>query len=313
MDTVVVVIVLITLLVLFGGAAWFFVRETGVENAKLWLTSPRQVRQIVMPFRTTASTDPADERVAGPESVPPSQQAMERQLMLADTRLRELAEELRGDLSRAAGLSREFDTRLTRLEEEIAAARSLPETVDRTVHEVETRTIRKISKLRTRLDTVRLAETTHGTRRSEAISELYSRLARTDAALATVVNPMLLPGEPLRVPETLFDDTLVWENWADVGERAYEFGEAFNQNRLLLAEDTAARIEEFIRTLREALTDSIYPVVRHNAPTPAQKAQLRSGLVRAVESIAPIRRELEEAYRAATADTGPDDDDEDDD
>lgn len=52
MDTVVVIIVLITLLVLFGGAAWFFVRETGVENAKLWLTSPRQVRQIVTPFRT---------------------------------------------------------------------------------------------------------------------------------------------------------------------------------------------------------------------------------------------------------------------
>ena len=51
MDTVVVIIVLITLLVLFGGAGWFFVRETGVENAKLWLTSPRQMRQVVTPFR----------------------------------------------------------------------------------------------------------------------------------------------------------------------------------------------------------------------------------------------------------------------
>lgn len=322
MDTVVVIIVLITLLVLFGGAAWFFVRETGVENARLWLTSPRQVRQIVTPFRGSQADDLAQPDPAqAPQGIP---QGPEHRIILDDTRLRELAEELRGELTRAAGKTREFDARLTRLEGDLASAKeelaeerlmakALPETVDKTVHEVETRTSRRITRLRTQLETARKADSPYSARRCEAIAELYNRLARTDAALAAVTNPMLLPGEPLRVPDTLFDDTLEWENWADVGERAYEFGEAFNQNRLMLEPKLASDVERFISTLREALTDTIYPVVRHNAPTPAQKVQLRNGLVRVMESIAPIRRELEDAYRAATAAQLPDDDDEDED
>jgi hypothetical protein len=310
MDTVVVIIVLITLLVLFGGAAWFFVRETGVENAKLWLTSPRQMRQIVTPFRGDApSAAPKDEHLNPTEPLPREREAG---LVLDDSRLRELAEELRGELTRAAGRTRDFDARLTRIEEEALAAKSLPETIDRSVNEVEIRTKTRISKLRRELHTVRKAETPYATRRSEALASLYTRLARADAALAAVVNPMLLPGEPLRVPDVLFDDTLEWENWADVGERAYEFGEVFNQNRLLLEPELASRVEEFISTLREALTDTIYPIVRLPSPTVAQKAQLRAGLEKVIGSIAPLRREVEDAYRATSAAPMPVSDDEDD-
>ena len=330
MDTVVVIIVLITLLVLFGGAGWFFVRETGVENAKLWLTSPRQVRQVVAPFRqgsaeeqetatldaatTTAPTLPVA-RGRTHQPAPPA---------LDDVRLRELAEELRGELTRATGLTRDFDARLTRMEEEVTVARTLPETLNQTVdsrvrdvdsrvRDVDLKVRKRYSRLRSELNTIRQAETPHAARRAEALSDIYSRLARVDAALGAVVNPMLLPGEPLRVPETLFDDTLVWDNWADLGERAYEFGEIFNQTRLLLEPELADKVEAFIRTLREALTDTIYPVVRHNAPTMAQKAQLRAGLEQVVGAIAPLRRELESAFRVVSAQhlalTDADDDD----
>lgn len=327
MDTVVVIIVLITLLVLFGGAGWFFVRETGVENAKLWLTSPRQVRQITRPFGgrdgdpeagpiDEASTTPLAQGTA-PE--PP-------RAMLDDSRLRALAEELRGELTRATGMTREFDSRLARVEQEVRETKALPETLDQTVNErvrdvdsrvrdVDLRVKKRYSKLKSELNTIRQAETPYATRRADAISDIYTRLARVDAALAAVVNPMLLPGEPMRVPETLFDDTLVWDNWADLGERAYELGEMFNGNRLLLDPELAGKVEHFLSTLREALTDTIYPVVRHNAPTTAQKAQLRAGLERVVSAIAPLRRELEDAFRLVSAQRASlvDDDDDDDD
>ena len=318
MDTVVVIIVLITLLVLFGGAGWFFVRETGVENAKLWLTSPRQVRQIVAPFRQgqgqgdeTATDEVPAERTTPLTSPYP---------MMDDTRLRALSEELRGELTRATGRTRDFDARLSRLEEELTSAKALPETLHQTVddrmRDVDLRVKKRYSRLRSELNTIRQAETPHATRRADALSDIYLRLARVDAALAAVVNPMLLPGEPLRVPDTLFDDTLVWDNWADLGERAYEFGEMFNQNRLLLDVELADKVEAFICTLREALTDTIYPVVRHHSPTTAQKAQLRTGLERVVNAISPLRRELENAFRVVSAQRlaahDADDDDDDD-
>lgn len=327
MDTIVVIIVLVTLLVLFGGAAWFFVRETGVENAKLWLTSPRQIRQAVMPFRGAQQPRPQEEQ--GAQTEPLVRQAganPDRTLVLDDSRLRQLAEELRGELTRAAGQTREFDARLTRIEGEITATTSrieeelglvkqLPETIDTSVHEAEERALRRIQKLRGQLRTVRMAESPYSSRRCDALADIYVRLARTEAALANVVNPMLLPGEPLQVPEALFDDTFEWENWADVGERAYEFGEAFNQNRLLLEPKLAAQVETFISTLRKALTDTIYPVVRHQAPSSQQKAQLRTGLEQVVRAIAPLRRTLEDAYQAISAEAlkANDDDDDDDD
>lgn len=327
MDTVVVIIVLISLLVLFGGAAWFFVRETGVENAKLWLTSPKQVRHLVTPFRDTTSVAGAEAGRDATAPMPPPQGQPGPStpgMMLDDRRLRELAEELRGELTRATGTARAFDARLTRIEEDLTQAKSLPDTLDKRVQDVDQQArqhVREVdaalrkrySKLRDEIRTVRKAESPYSTRRSDALADLYTRLARTEAALAGVVNPMLLPGEPLRVPEALFDDTFEWENWADVGERAYEFGEAFNANRLLLEPDLAMSIESFISTLRETLTDTIYPVVRHAAATTAQKAQLRAGLERVVETIRPLRRGLEEAYRSTSAALVSDADDDDED
>lgn len=322
MDTFIVLIVLITLLGLFGGAGWFFVRETGMENAKLWLTSPRQMRQVVTPFRSGGEANAQELDAAGrtmplPDAEPPVP-------ALDDRRLRELAEELRGELTRASGLTRDFDARLTRIEQDVVAAKSLPETlhqtvddrvrdVDSRVRDVDLKVRKRYSRLKSELQTIRQADTPYAERRADAISGIYTRLARVEAALAAVVNPMLLPGEPLRVPESLFDDTLVWDNWADVGERAYEFGEMFNGNRLLLDPELADTVEEFICTLREALTDTIYPVVRHNSPTSAQTAQLRNGLERVVGSLAPLRRELEDAFRVISAQYVADDDDDDDD
>lgn len=323
MDTVVVIIVLITLLVLFGGAAWFFVRETGVENAKLWLTSPKQVRQLVTPFRNGMPAAGEEASRDATEPMPQGQPAHgSAGMMLDDRRLRELAEEMRGELTRAAGMTRAFDARLTRIEEDLTQAASLPETLEKRVKDIDEQARKRVvdadavsreryAKLRAEIRTVRKAESPYAARRSEALASIYTRLARTEAALAGVVNPMLLPGEPLRVPEVLFDDTLEWENWADVGERAYEFGEAFNGNRLLLEPDLATKVETFIATLRETLTDTIYPVVRHTAPTPVQKAQLRSGLERVVESVGPLRRALEDAYRVTSAALTSDDDDDD--
>jgi hypothetical protein len=311
METVIVIIVLLTLLVLFGGAGWFFVRETGVENAKLWLTSPRQMRQVVTPFR---SGGPADaQELDAPDRTTPLLNGEPPTPALDDTRLRELAEELRGELTRASGLTRDFDARLTRIEQEVTATKALPESLDRTFKDVDLKVRKRYSKLKSELQTIRQADTPYAARRADAISGIYTRLARVEAALSAVVNPMLLPGEPLRVPESLFDDTLVWDNWADVGERAYEFGEMFNGNRLLLDPELADTVEEFICTLREALTDTIYPVVRHNSPTSAQTTQLRAGLERVVGSLAPLRRELEDAFRVISTQYLADDDDDDDD
>jgi hypothetical protein len=195
----------------------------------------------------------------------------------------------------------------------VTATKALPESLDRTFKDVDLKVRKRYSKLKSELQTIRQADTPYAARRADAISGIYTRLARVEAALSAVVNPMLLPGEPLRVPESLFDDTLVWDNWADVGERAYEFGEMFNGNRLLLDPELADKVEEFICTLREALTDTIYPVVRHNSPTSTQTAQLRAGLERVVGSIAPLRRELEDAFRVISAQYLADDDDDDDD
>jgi hypothetical protein len=130
--------------------------------------------------------------------------------------------------------------------------------------------------------------------------------------LAGVVNPILLPGEALSVPGEFFADTLVWTNWNDVGERAYAFGEVFNQTRFVLEPDVADRIERFIATFRQALTSAVYPVLQSDNRTPAQLAQMRSGLESIVAALPPLRRDLEAAYRADGAPVEPDEDDDED-
>src|SRR5699024_9429411 len=130
---------------------------------------------------------------------------------------------------------------------------------------------------------------------------LYGTLAQMEAALASVINPLLLPGEPLRVPDDLFDDTLEWQNWSEVGERAYSFGDVFNRDRIVLDPALADQIEHFLSTFREALTGVVSPVVQNSSRTSADLARLQEGLRTIVTALPPLRREIESHYRAASA------------
>lgn len=309
MDTGFVIVVLLVLAVMLGATGYFFVRETGWDNARLWLTGPRHMRRLFTPAASEETGIRATPYGGRVEPLPQEQMPMR---MLNEAALLELREELQGELNRAAGLTREFDRRLTRMEADVQAARELPRQVDQTVHEVEIRTRKSLTRIQKRLQTSRIADSPYGQRRADALAELYGHLAQVEAALAAVVNPMLLPGEPLSVPEEFFDDTLEWSNWGDVGERAYSFGDAFNQTRIVLEPALADRIEAFIATFREALTNRVYPVVQGETRSPAHLAQMRAGLTNVVETLGPLRREIEVAYRAAALALDDDDDDEDD-
>jgi hypothetical protein len=115
-----------------------------------------------------------------------------------------------------------------------------------------------------------------------------------------VVNPMLLPREPISVPETLYEDTLEWENWGDVADSAYSFGEAFSRSRVLLDPALAKQVEQFISSFREALTGTVYPIVQSPTATASQKAQMRAGIMVVVDGITPIRREFERTWLSGT-------------
>jgi hypothetical protein len=120
--------------------------------------------------------------------------------------------------------------------------------------------------------------------------------------LAAVINPALLPGEPLALPFELANDAFVWANWRDVGDRAFTFGSTFNQHRYVLDEATATAVEHFITALRQALTTAVYPNVQAPNPGVAQKTQVRAGLSQIVNELPAIRRKLEAAYRIDTLD-----------
>jgi hypothetical protein len=133
-------------------------------------------------------------------------------------------------------------------------------------------------------------------RRSEVISELYARLARLEAALATVTNPVLLPGELYAPPKELLPETLVWENWNEVGERAFALADTFSAQRLYLSEQTQADVGGFVTTLRTLLTRSVYPNLQPE-PDLAQQAALRAALDEIAAALPRVRDQLEIEYR----------------
>ncbi len=297
METFIVILVLIILFVLLGGTAWFFGKEAGPGSASAWLTGTRQFRTMVSPFssRATALT-------SRPSTV-----------MIDDSRLHELAEELRGELERTAILAEEFESRLGLVERELGHTKQLPQAIDARVQTAESDSRARIAKLRRELHQGRKADSPYHVRRNEAVSKLYQKLAQLESALGAVVNPMLLPGEPVSVPETLYGDALEWENWGDVADRAYAFGEQFSQNRFLLEPDLAERIEQFISTFRTALTGTVYPVVQTENATAQQLTQMRTGILTVVEGITPLRREFEHTWLNGTAIDRLHDEDDDDD
>ena len=143
-----------------------------------------------------------------------------------------------------------------------------------------------------RLDSPRLAE-----RRAEAVADLYGRLARFEAALAQASTPVLLPGEAYAPPAEITEDVMVWDNWKDVGDRAFALADAVNAQRLQLSSATGAELTAFITLLRGQLTRSIYPNVGE-AVTAEQRDALRAALVVLAVELPKVRRALDTEYRS---------------
>jgi hypothetical protein len=132
--------------------------------------------------------------------------------------------------------------------------------------------------------------------RPDVCSELYARTARLEAALAAVTNPVLLPGEPYAPPAELLPEALIWENWNEVGERAFALAEHFSAQRLHLSADTRAEMTRFVTTLRTLLTRSVYPNLLPD-PDRIQREALRTALEEIAAELPRMRDLLEREYR----------------
>ena len=283
METFIVILVLIILFVLLGGAAWFFGKEAGPGSGMAWLTGTRQIRGVFTslgngekPFSSTKTSSSA--------------------VMVDDPRV----DELREELGRTLAIGESLEQRLMLLEQELGHTRKLPEAIDARVQSSEADFRSRFVQIRREISQHRKADSPYSIRRNDAIRDLYQKLAQIEVALGAVVNPMLLPGEPVTVPETLYEDTLEWDHWGDVADRAFAFGEAFSKNRVLLDPELASRVEQFIASFREALTGTVYPIVQGDDATPQQRKQIRAGIVTVVEGITPIRREFEQTWLNGT-------------
>lgn len=314
MDTVLVILVMLVVIALLASIGYFFVREAGQENVQEWLTAPKQLKDSVTAFvsrpvnaRAIDGREPGVKlesgAMRGAGNRLSSSAASSVAVALDDSALRELKEELHGELRHATGLTREFDARLVRMESALTEAQKVPDEVDRALRDQDDRRQREVDRLEQELATIRLTMGAYGERRGEALADFYGHLARVEVAMAAVVNPMLLPGESLTLPPEMLQETLVWNNWSDVGERAFAFGNVFNQNRFVLEPETADRVEAFIVTLRQVLTRDVYPAVRGGNPSAAQIAQMRAGLESIVRDLPTMRRLLENAYRLTSGST----------
>lgn len=132
-------------------------------------------------------------------------------------------------------------------------------------------------------------------RRTEVSAELYAHLARLEAALATVTNPILLPGELYTPPAELLPESLVWENWNEVGERAFTLAETYSAQRLHLSAQARTDVGAFVTTLRRLLTRSVYPNLQGNADQ-VHQAGLQAALAEIADELPKIRDLLETEY-----------------
>lgn len=308
MDMFWLIVILVILIALFGVVAYLYMKEAGDKGPQLWLTGPRRIRQSMATLATLGSMTPRSRDARDTELVAEDEAAAPRQiasrnlaLALDDEAFRELREEFQHDLRQAVGRSREFDARLTRIEAGADDAPRLSTQVSEEIAGVREHYRVEIERLHVSLESVRERAGSYGERRGVALAELYGCLARVEAALAAVVNPMLLPGEPLSIPRDLPAEAMLWSTWKEVGERAYGLGNVFNENRLVLDAATGDAIAEFIATLRQGLTGSVYPNVRIAKPSADQLAQMRSGLDAIVTELPTVRRTIEDAYRNVPA------------
>jgi hypothetical protein len=195
-------------------------------------------------------------------------------------------------------IARAVDRHAAEIGQELRRARS-----DR-AHQVETEDARRDAAME-RLRADLLAALTRaagdggarpGSRRPDVSADLYARLARLEAALAAVTNPILLPGEAYAPPAEFLPEALVWENWNEVGERAFSLAEAYSSQRLHLSDETRDDIELFVTTLRTLLTRSVYPNLQIE-PDAAHQAALRAALEEIAGEIPKARQKLEREYR----------------
>lgn len=296
MEWVLLIGVLVILIGLFGYVGVLYVKEAGDKAPQLWLTGSRKIRQSL-----AQRSSPGQDTTPLPEGTPDisPRQIAPRNLALAldDEALRELREEFQHELRQAAGRSREFDARLTRIEAGADESPRLSTEISDEIAGVREQHRLEIERLQVSMELVRERAGSYGERRGQALADLYGCLARVESALAAVVNPKLLPGEALSIPRELPAEAMDWDNWEDVGERAYGLGNVFNENRLLLDGATGDAIAAFIATLRQGLTGSVYPNVRIANPSAGQLAQMHSGLEAIVAELPNVRRIIENAYR----------------
>jgi len=302
MDMFWLIVILVLLIALFAYVAYLYMKEAGEKAPQLWLTGSQKIRQSMGALdRSTQSRDTAPLPGEGASDAPRQIAPRHLALTLDDDALRQLREEFQQELRQAVGRSREFDARLTRIEASSDEAPGIPAPVAEELAGFREHQRIELERLQVSIASVRERVGSYGERRGQALAELYGCLARVEAALAAVVNPMLLPGEPLSIPRELPAEALVWDNWGDVGERAYALGNVFNENRLVLDGATGEAVAAFIAILRQGLTGSVYPNVRTAKPGADQLAQMRSGLEAIVADLPTVRRAIEDAYRDAPA------------
>ncbi|MGH2532236.1 MAG: hypothetical protein ACRDJW_07990 [Thermomicrobiales bacterium] len=133
-------------------------------------------------------------------------------------------------------------------------------------------------------------------RRREAIADLDRKLAKMEASALAVTNPVLLPGERFVPPAEFPPESLRWETWKEVGDAAFAFADAFNQNRIYLDDALCRDLSAFVVALRERLTISIYPNLQPK-PSEAGLRVLRDALERLGDDIPAARERLERAFR----------------
>ncbi len=132
-------------------------------------------------------------------------------------------------------------------------------------------------------------------RRLEVSADLYARLARLESALSAVTNPILLPGETYEPPAELLTEALIWENWNEVGERAFALADAYSAHRLHLSDQTREEVGHFVTALRLLLTRSVYPNLQTD-PDAAQQAALRMALEEIAAELPKVRAALDREY-----------------
>jgi len=231
---------------------------------------------------------------ANPPTVPVTRVVHEPQVQAV------LSERLDRLEERTKTIERQLDRLLEVVRDEMRLGR---DSVESTVASAEARQMTALERLRSDLagrtfgvDSAAAVDMVRE-RRAEAVAGMYAGIARFESALAQVTNPILLPGEAYAPPPDFLPEALAWENWKDVGERAFSLADAFSSQRLYFSDPTRQELSAFVTTLRGVLTRTIYPNLVPD-PTPDQLDALRGALGSLATELPRVRRALEAEFRS---------------